>query len=213
MKQVGRKIAISSTGPYSGKTTLAKYLEKEYGFVRADHSRTIIEDFIGHWNAQPEHFQEQLTVDQVYANKEYFRQGLQEHSLRVGVSSPEKAEYWTRQTLIRAGCSITQARCPGSTPLVCPDKDVVFEPFRGEVQADVMRRLGFTLAQLDIPAWVRRHRARLLGKDYDQIEASMQAHPELEGGIERPDVCLDGVRPTAVLARALFWPHVTYSRQ
>lgn len=180
------KIAVTSTGPSSGKTSLAKEIEKTYGFMRVDHSLTIAEDFIWYYNRHIRKWgEDELTINKLHANKEYWRPYLQEYSLREGVSSPELAGHWTDQTLI-------------PWYRTHQTKHVVFEPFRGEIQAEEMRKRGFLLVQLRISEDVRMQR---LGKTYYDAVKSMRQHPELECGINKPDIELDGSMPVGKLAR------------
>src|SRR5258708_408595 len=91
-----RKIALSSTGPLSGKTTFALFLEWEYKFVRVDHSRTLVQNFVDAWNAEQG---EALTIEDVYADKETWRGALQVHGNLIGFNEPRMALYWIEQTL------------------------------------------------------------------------------------------------------------------
>jgi hypothetical protein len=197
-----RKIALTSTGPLSGKSTLARHLEKEYGFIRADHSLTVVTAFVENWN-DPLPYSSQTSVEQVYQEKEQWRELLQQFSYTAGFNDPTHARDWMIKTLARSGCTVTQARCPGARPSVCPDRDVVFDNFRGEVQAEALRGLGFELVQIRIQEWTRQERAAKMGVDYNKVLANAGAAPELEGGIERPDIFLNGDQPVEVLGRIL----------
>jgi hypothetical protein len=182
-----KKIALTSSGPLSGKTTLSKYLEKEYRFFRVDHSLTIAQDLVSHENR---YNHASLTVEDIYADKECWRPQLQEHSLRMGFSSPGRALEWTDVTLepwYRSGSR----------------SDIVFEPFRGEVQAEVMRRLGFLIVQLEISEGERARRAKALGKDYRAIQRAMWDHEELELGIANPDLHMDASLPVSSIAETV----------
>lgn len=180
------KLAITSTGPMSGKTTLAKYLEEKYGFLRVDHSRTVAENYAWYHNLYTD--EPPLTVEAIYADKERYRPALQAFSLTHGFSSPSYAGDWTDETLkpwYESGES----------------RDVVFEPFRGEVQAEEMRIRGFFIVQLDINEAVRFHRAKQLGRDYAKMMDSVAAHEELELGIANPDLQVSASLPVDQLAK------------
>lgn len=183
------KLALTSSGPLSGKSTLAKYLESEHGFIRADHSRTLVQSFVDTWNNT--HDCMDITVEEVYAEKEEWRQALQQHSLEVGFSDPGHAVYWTKRTL-KEWLSYK------------PQRNVVFDSFRGELQAQTMRDLGFMVVQLQITEEEREYRAIQLGKDYTKIKAAMDARPDLEKGIAKPDLTLNSELPLDVQARILW---------
>ncbi len=184
VKRVARKLAISSTGPLSGKSTLAKHLEKEYGFVRVNHALTLVEDFVETYNIGAV---AKITVEDVYADKECWRPMLQAHGYWAGFHNPELAGMWVMRTL--------------APWLSDQSRDVVFEPIRSEEQAEVLRDMGFTLVQLDIPGVERCKRARALGLDCDQIQASVDLHPELERGIAKPVITILFSLPVDTLAR------------
>lgn len=182
------KFALTSSGPLSGKSTLARYLESEHGFIRADHSRTLVQSYVDWYNKE---FGDRNTVEHVYLNKEEYRQELQRHSLAVGFSDPGRAVYWTKQTL-------------KEWLRYKPERNVVFDSFRGEQQAQVMRDLGFMVVQLKITEEEREYRAIQLGRDYGQVKASMEAHPELEKGIAHPNLTINAELPLDVQARILW---------
>jgi hypothetical protein len=176
------KLALCSTGPMSGKSTLAKYLEANYGFIRADHSRTLVEDY-AKWLAP-------LTADEVYANKELYRRALQQHGYDAGFNDGSRMVYWVKRTL-------------SEWLSFKPQRNVVFDSFRGEVQAQVMRDMGFEIVQLSISEDARQVRADELGRDYEQIVISMFKRPELELGVKNPDITLNAELPVEVLAKVL----------
>lgn len=186
---VQRKIALTSSGPLSGKSTLARHLEQEYGFVRADHSRSIVESFVKDWNATEPLLSGPITVEEVYRDKETWRPLLQEWGFIAGFNDPRKAGRWVKYTL--------------SEWLRTPDRDVVFDSLRGETQAQVLREMGFTLVQLSIPSNERCRRAMALDKNCEDIRHAMRMHPELEEGIDHPDIRLIALVPVDVLARML----------
>lgn len=181
------KFALTSTGPLSGKTTLAEYLRDQYGFMVASHSNTIVEGYVADWNAS---HVSTISVPYVYANKEAFRQDLQTWGNTSGFNDPEKCILWVRKTL-------------ADWLQYTPARDVVFSETRGEGQAQVLRDLGFEIIQLHITEDEREYRAIQLGRDYEQIVKSMVAHPELELGIAQPDISLNAELSVEVLARVL----------
>lgn len=178
---MSRKLALTSNGPLSGKSTLAAHLRDKYGFVVASHSLSVVRSFAE---------LKGVSVDFVYEHKEQFRQDLQQHGYDVGFNDPERAEYWILRTL-------------SDWYKTWPEKDVVFDPIRGEGQAETIRGMGFTLVQIWISDAERLRRAEAIGRDYGKIAASMNAHPELERGIKHPDVRLNGELSTEVLGRIL----------
>jgi|SRR5229473_3745300 len=189
------KLAITSSGPLSGKTTLAKYLEAEHGFIRADHSRTLVEWFVQTWNDPLPHIA-QITVEQVYQDKETYRPLLQQYGDMIGFNDPGRAAHWILRTINRT--------------ISLDERGVVFDSFRGEKQAQVLRDLGFTLVQLEISETERKYRAGLMGKDYFTILAAMEARPDLELGIDNPDIRLDGSIPLQIQVQILFQAGKTY---
>ncbi len=176
------KIALTSTGPLSGKTTLATYLRDEQGFMYASHSRSIVQSYVDSWNA---HSSYQLTVEYVYANKEFFRQPLQRHGDDVGFNDPKLMVRWVKYTL-------------KDWLKYKPQRNVVFEAVRGEDQAQVLRDMGFIIVQLVINEDERRARAIEKNVGYDAISSSMSARPDLELGILAPDLTLNGANPVDV---------------
>lgn len=182
-----RLFALTSNGPYSGKTTLAKHLEREYGFLVASHSRSLVELYVADWNrVDPNH---RLTVEQVYTDKERHRPTLQAFGYTIGFNDPHKAEQWVRYTLREW--------------LQTPQQDVVFDPARGEVQAQVLQDMGFKIVQLEISDDERCRRASLLGKDCSAVMLAINQRPELERGVKHPDISLNAELPVEVLGRIL----------
>lgn len=171
------KIAVTSNGPLSGKTTLAEYFRDHYGFQVVSHSLTVVTAYVEDYNKRNA---EPITVARVYQDKEAHRQALQSFGDRSGFNVQENALYWIEKTL---------GQWDGKS-------DLYYDPFRGEIQAQIMREKGFTLVQIEIPEDVRILRARKKGVDYLQILRSMEARPDLEKGIRQPDITLDGTWPT-----------------
>lgn len=184
------KIALTSSGPLSGKSTLAKYLENEHGFYIVDHSSTLVKSYVEAWNQTFSEMGLPITVEDVYRNKEVHRQALQEHGDNIGFNGRRMFE-WVGTTVGDGG-----------------GRNIVFDSFRGEAQAQVLRDLGFMLVQLKITEDVRRERAETMGKDYDKIVESMNKRPDLELGIEHPHLTLDGTLPPEVQTKILW---VSYS--
>jgi hypothetical protein len=185
-----RKYALVSTGPLSGKSTLAKHLEREYGFIRADHSRSLVEAFVAQWNAQEADGLRAITVDEVYRDKEKWRPSLQEFGYTSGFNDPLKAVRWAKYTL-REWLQYK------------PERNVVFDSLRGEGQAQVMRDLGFQIVQLEIDDETRCERARMRGFECRPLLTAMDLHPELERGIKHPDIVLNASLPVEVLGKIL----------
>lgn len=184
-----KRIALTSTGPLSGKTTLARYLHEHYGYVWANHSQTLVELFVDWWNRDKN--KSQITVASLLANKEYWRPYLQTFGNEQGFNTDyDSARRYMEYTLDKVGARNT-------------DKPVVYEPFRGELQGQVLRDLGFFLVQIKIPENVRQNRARGMGVDYSQVKASMDKAPELELGIRHPHMLLNGALTTDMMARMI----------
>ena len=184
-----RKFALTSSGPLSGKTTLAKHLEIEYGFIRADHSRSLVKSFVADWNSSLPLLSGPITVEEVYRDKEQWRPLLQEWGYISGFNDPGSAVRWVRYTL----SEWAQQRY----------RDVVFDSLRGEGQASVLREMGFEVVQIEIGEDERLKRAGGLGKTWEDIKRSMAAAPELELGVRHPDIRLNGELTTYQQARIL----------
>jgi hypothetical protein len=198
---MGRRFALGSNGPLSGKTTLAKHLKSEYGFLYVSHSRTIVTGFVNMWNDGLPHKSglsgvEQVTVEQVYADKESWRQQLQTYGYTMGYNDPGAARYWILRTL---------------EPWLDDNRkqDVVFDAWRGEVQAQELRNLGFEIIQIDIDALERSNRAQAMGCSFEKVYESMLAEPKLECGLGwswntiSPDTTLNGEMPVEILGKTL----------
>src|SRR5260221_11009250 len=93
------KIALTSRSPLSGKTTLARFLESEYGFVYAGHSLALLHDFVANWNNPISDPSEMISVEQVYREKEQWRPQLQTYGYQVGYNDPGKSPHWINRTL------------------------------------------------------------------------------------------------------------------
>lgn len=188
------KIALVSTGPLSGKSTLAEYLKAHCNFQIACHVCTLVNSYVEQENNA--RLQQSIRVgtqqfipgsaamslpllsaSDVFANKEHFRQALQDHALAVGFHDPKMTGYWIERTLART--------------LVQQGQGVVFDPIRGSVQAKYLHDAGWTIVQLQISENERARRAAAMGKDYDQIWQAMQRHPDIEGGVDFADLVLD----------------------
>lgn len=197
------RIALSSTGPLSGKSSLAAALHNLYGYHIADHSRTIAQDMVDDLRAGHDNY-DHLTIQEVYANKEKWRPALQYHASEVMLlNTPGGAMFWTLYTLQQVTAAASAALClVGRSSNITLDTDVpiVYDPFRGEAQAEVMRKLGFTIVQLHIPEEVRMERA---GDRYQAIADSMNSTLVAERGICDPDIILHATVPPHILASAL----------
>lgn len=181
------KIALSSNGPLSGKTTLARYLQAHYHFAIACHVCTLVESFVEYENNAnyPLH---ELNVHEVFENKEFYRQALQNHALRVGFHDDAMLGYWIDRTIAKGMAQLD------SSTLLRGDYNIVFDPIRGEKQAQYLHDAGWTIVQLQISEEERERRAVSMGKDYRVIVAAMQKHPDIENGIHFVDVEVDGER-------------------
>jgi hypothetical protein len=193
------KIALASTGPLSGKSTLSRELVTKHGFKRADHSRTVVSSFVAWYNSaiKREPWLTPINEEMVYGDKERYRRGLQEHATLIGFDDPRRAGMWVETTLQQAGYDWR-----------FDDVNIVFEPVRGKAQADALHDLGFTVVQLEISEATREYRAHLMGKSYEQIKSSMQARPEVECGIPNPDIRLysEASDDPAFLAKIILHP-------
>lgn len=168
------KIALTSNGPLSGKTTLARYLEYKHGFAIAKHSMTLLEDYVDWLRFATG--DKDYTVQTLIQRKEIHRKALQEHGSEIGFDSPSMADVWIGRTLKKVGSA----------------EHIVFDSFRGEEQAKVLRDIGFILVQIEIDEEERKKRAERMGKDYDLIYEAMEKRPDLEKGIQNPDIHLVG---------------------
>jgi len=171
-----RKFALVSTGPLSGKSTLARYLKDEYGFILANHSLTLVHSFVEDWNRTGHLLPGPITIEEVYRDKEIWRPLLQEWGFAAGFNDPNRATHWIKQTL--------------SEWLRNPERDVVFEPARGELQAQILKEMGFEGVQIEISDRMRCQRASLLGRRCEDVIRAMNREPELERGIKQPDLRL-----------------------
>jgi hypothetical protein len=189
---VPHRFALTSTGPLSGKSTLARYLRDEYGFHLANHSYTLVAAFVDTWNSVLPHNTRlphvgRITVEQVYMEKESWRAQIQTYGYQVGYNDPGRAGLWIVRTLNKWDWK----------------SSVVFDSFRGEVQAQVLHGLGFELVQIEIGEGARKQRAINVGVDYGAIISSMIRRPDIELGILEPDTVLKGEWQTEVQARVL----------
>lgn len=169
------KIGLTSNGPLTGKTTFARYLQEHQGFILASHTMTLMESFVAFQNAVRD---EQITVEDVLREKETYREALQDYGFNVGFNDPGLAAYWIDRTVMLSGWT------PES------GKSIVFDSFRGEIQAHYARNTGWVIVQLVIPEPLREARAMSMGKRYADIKAAMDKEPALEKGISSPDVIL-----------------------
>ncbi len=154
-------------------------------------SLALLHDFVANWNNPISDPSEMISVEQVQREKEQWRPQLQTYGYQVGYNDPERAKYWVRRTLSEWSV------------LYGGKQDVVFDSFRGELQADILRSAGFMLVQLEIDEAERIYRAKAGGVDYEKLLQAMAMHPELEGGIAKPDLTLNGALPVNFLAWAL----------
>jgi len=182
------KFALTSSGPLSGKSTLARHLRDAYGFILADHSRSLVTAFVESWNSVLP-VSERIAVDQVYQEKEVWRGRLQQFGYQTGFNDNTGAQLWVFITL--------------KEWLPDQKRDVVFDSLRGETQANVLHWLGFEVVQIEISEYERCARAAKLNLSCTGISQSMAAHPELELGVRHPDIRLDGSLPTAFQASTL----------
>ncbi len=182
------KFALTSSGPLSGKSTLARHLRDAYGFILADHSRSLVTAFVESWNSVLP-VSERITMDQVYQEKEVWRGRLQQFGYQTGFNDNTGAQLWVFITL--------------KEWLPDQKRDVVFDSLRGETQANVLRWLGFEVVQIEIGEAERLNRAGGLGPAWEDIKRSMVAAPELELGIRNPDIHLNGKLTTETQAKIL----------
>lgn len=188
-----KRIALVSTGPLSGKTTLANYLQARYRFGIACHICTLVESFVEYENNTKYPYHE-LSVPEVFANKEFYRAALQDHALRVGFHSDDMLAYWIERTIAKA-----RAQFDSST-LLSNDYGMVFDPIRGEKQAKYLHDSGWTIVQLQISENERARRAGEMGKSYEMIWDAMQRHPDIEGGVEFADLVLESEHMTVEMS-------------
>jgi hypothetical protein len=182
------KIALVSTGPLSGKSTLAQHLKEQYGFAIACHICTLVDSFVEK-ESNTNYPYHEFTVTDVYDNKEFYRQALQDHALAVGFHDPLMTGYWIGRTIAQ-----TYAQ---------PEQSMVFDPIRGAIQAQYLHEHGWTIVQLQISENERARRAAAMGKDYNQIWEAMVRKPDIEGGVDFADIALDAEAPTACIAHAV----------
>jgi hypothetical protein len=189
VRDVVWKFALTSNGPLSGKTTLAQHLEQAYGFFLASHSRSLVKAFVADWNKV--NCDRPITVEDVYRpeNKERYRPLLQTYGYTVGFNDRKHAAAWVRYTL--------------ADWFYNPTMPVVFDPVRGEVQAQALRDLGFQIVQLEIDEQERCRRAKALGVSCADIQRAIRERPELERGVRSPDITLLATVPVEIAGRIL----------
>lgn len=187
-----QRIALVSTGPLSGKTTLAHYLQQHEHFIIACHICTLVESFVEKENSTNYPYHE-FTMRDVFSNKEFYRPALQDHALAVGFHDEDMLGYWIERTIAKA----TQTQ---DSSTLLRTQGLVFDPIRGAAQAQYLRDTGWTIVQLQISENERARRAEAMGKDYESIVQAMQRHPDIERGINFADIVLDGEKGTGETA-------------
>ncbi len=172
--------------PLSGKTTLARYLEHHYGFVFADHSLTLVREYVAWHNSMGW----RLSTKEVYDNKEAYRKSLQEFGYQIGFNGEHQSVWWAEKTLSE------WRKYPVGT-------SIVFDSVRDVYLADYLSDLGFKLVRIVIGGALRRQRAESLGRDYADIEQSVLARSDLERASFPVDITLFGHLPLEQQAHSL----------
>lgn len=186
---MANKVALASNGPKSGKSTLARYLHDHYGYRIADHSLTVVQRYVLFYNdLYGDSLPTPLTVEDVYANKEAHRKGLQEVSDILGFTHKDTAAVWIEETL---------RRVPEGA-----EQPVVFDPIRGNEQAENLKRRGFVIVSLFIDESERARRCSS-SEEFAYITAAINRRPDIEGPIALPDIRLNGELPVEKMARVL----------
>jgi dephospho-CoA kinase len=185
---MANKIALAANGPKAGKSTLAKYLHEHYAYHIADHSLTLVKQYVQRFNSTfGDSLPVPLTVEAVYASKEAHRKGLHELSDTLGFTDKDAAAIWVHETL-------------NETPFGMP---VVFEPIRGVAQAKALKERGFVIVSIFIDESTRAQRCSS-SEEYSYVLSAMQSRPDIEGELPLADIRLNGTLSVEVLAKVLF---------
>ena len=142
------------TGPmYSGKTTLANYLEERYSYININYSRTLKHIACDMLNAvdyqELFHLSDELTVADIEANKPKYRAFLQEIGTICGFDNG------------------------GFVDKVCeqldnyPAANAVFDNVRYPAQFEKLQKKGFVLVRLVDPTNVASQRGVITGADHE----------------------------------------------
>lgn len=176
-------IALNSLGPYVGKTTVARLLQRDYSYVWANHSQTIITDFVTEWNQKNPNLQ--TTVEKVQRHKAVWRKDLQEY----GKTRTSADRFEQTCESLSAWLDILT-----STNRKAP---CVFDPVRTDHECGFLRGQGFTIVRLVLDRDEQTRRALEKGctaEEFDRI----RSHP-VETSVE-PDMSIDvtGLTPTQI---------------
>lgn len=174
---MAKRIALAGR-PLAGKTTLAKLLKERYGYHHASMSNVIIAELVNRLNARSEY---QYSGEDIYHDKEIWRQDLQVIGDDLGFQDPERIISVMRKVLMLSGA------------LDHPEDPVVLEAIRGDMQASAARALGFVVVELWVDSETQFIRSATrygpLGEEgYHTLRQSMEDRPDIESGIKSASI-------------------------
>lgn len=168
---MANRIALAGK-PLAGKTTLAKLLRDKYGYRHASMSNLIIAELVDRLN---DHSEYQYCGEDIYHDKEVWRQDLQAVGDDMGFQDPEKIIDIMKRALMLAGA------------LDHPEEPVVLEALRGDMQASAARALGFIVVELWVDSQTQFVRsANEYG--YWKTRQAMEDRPDIERGVETASI-------------------------
>lgn len=144
-------------GPFVGTTTLAKWLDVQYGFMHISMSDVLIEEYED---------TNGLSRGVVKENKNTFRTALQDFGVESGFDTDPR---WIK-------------RCLRPWLTYKPERDVVIEKVRTNEQARTLRGMGFHIIELSVSEDTRLLRAYSAGVSPEQFQSILK-HP-IEHGID-----------------------------
>lgn len=175
---------IALTGPaYSGKTTLADYLEEHCGWTKLNYTDRITIDVAKALSAVRER---PVTVDEIMRDKEKHRPILKALSAYLGYNQGYGVKDLLQEYEAQRDYSEREL--------------VVWDCVRYERQADILVDAGFVIVEMEVEVVTQQTRAFAKGITAEKLEELMGLEAD-EGVI--PDMKLDGAAHIAELADAL----------
>lgn len=178
---MAKRIALAGK-PLSGKTTLARLMGTKYGYRHASMSDLIVDEY-ARFSGLPK--------DEIYKNKETYRQNLQLVGDGLGFQDPDRILKLMHRVLYLAGA------------WEHPNDPVVLESIRGEVQASAARAFGFIVVELWIDEQEQQKRVGSL-EDYHSLLSASLARPDIESGVKSASIRLTQALPIEDMATLLY---------
>lgn len=171
------KLVALSGSPYSGKTTLARELERR-GYVLLNFT-----DLLKTYAVEAvKPFFPELTVEDIAGDKAYWRPFLQAYGAVIGFDTNPHFVNLSLMDWWKLGANVP----------------AVFDNVRFDEQWEVLQPYGFELFHLSVPWEVQKKRARAAGVDGWTLRRILKH--EAENGLSVPAVHLDGTMPVSELA-------------